>query len=781
MAKTRKKPTEEEKKKKRREQKKLSMRKAREKLKKNPIALEEKRRKDREYYYRQKSQGKIKKIQDLAEREQRHLRNKWAKDAKLRRDRLKAQKQALLSIDQKTPPSSPAPSSVSSLRSRSESGRAVAEKNKRRLKNENLLLKSQLKVLANKLAKYKMRCNRLRKEKKHKQTKKTTRKKENKDVASAVREFLLSDDSSRSTAGKKETITRFKQKKQIRLLNESLINLHKKFVTQTNLKISYKTFCRYRPFWVLNPKVAARETCLCAIHTNMELLVKSLKNSHVINENSPMAVSKSICCEEMTEKCLERTCLACRFKKIAFNQFTPNDTAKYERWVTKKVMHTIKGQEKLCQKTIKEVVVTSKQQLAKHLTNSIGRFMKHVCITFHQFNVVKDIKTNMSSSEGLLHIDFSENYNCKYSSEIQSAHFGGSKGQLSLHTVVFYYVDENTEEKRIIAKSFCTVSDILNHGPIYICAHLTPIIAKMKTLVPTLKRLHILSDGPSTQYKNKTMFHLIAAYLSKETQASSILWHYSASGHGKGAPDGVGGCLKRTADKHVAKGNDVNNIDTFIECVHQDCKGIDVIKIDDAAAKEIERLIQNCKICPFYGTMQVHQVTWDKREPKILQFRRLSCTTCAPGAACVHYNLGHITLDLNSRNEIPAPSPTSSSIPSPLLSIESPLLSSNWSPIVSQLLEPRDNQTSRTMSSPSIFEPQINESEEPTCSKTLRGIQSQKRIRYTDVYSDISTSPPLTRAETPKNTVRTKKSRDNWKQSFFDSSDDEEMWSNKKT
>lgn len=177
MAKTRKKPTEEEKKKKRREQKKLSMRKAREKLKKNPIALEEKRRKDREYYYRQKSQGKIKKIQDLAEREQRHLRNKWAKDAKLRRDRLKAQKQALLSIDQKTPPSSPAPSSVSSLRSRSESGRAVAEKNKRRLKNENLLLKSQLKVLANKLAKYKMRCNRLRKEKKHKQTKKNNKKK----------------------------------------------------------------------------------------------------------------------------------------------------------------------------------------------------------------------------------------------------------------------------------------------------------------------------------------------------------------------------------------------------------------------------------------------------------------------------------------------------------------------------------------------------------------------------------------------------------------------------
>ena len=42
-------------------------------------------------------------------------------------------------------------------------------------------------------------------------------------------------------------------------------------------------------------------------------------------------------------------------------------------------------------------------------------------------------------------IDFSENYYCKYSAEIQSVHFGASKKQISLHTGVFFYFDSDSE------------------------------------------------------------------------------------------------------------------------------------------------------------------------------------------------------------------------------------------------------------------------------------------------------------------------------------------------
>lgn len=36
-------------------------------------------------------------------------------------------------------------------------------------------------------------------------------------------------------------------------------------------------------------------------------------------------------------------------------------------------------------------------------------------------------------------------------------------------------------------------------------------------------------------------------------------WHYTESGQGKRAPDGVGGFLKRIADSLVGRGKDLNN------------------------------------------------------------------------------------------------------------------------------------------------------------------------------------------------------------------------------
>jgi hypothetical protein len=44
---------------------------------------------------------------------------------------------------------------------------------------------------------------------------------------------------------------------------------------------------------------------------------------------------------------------------------------------------------------------------------------------------------------------------------------------------------------------------------------------------------------------------------------------YSESGHGKGAPDGVGGCLKRYAETQVALGRDICDFKSFAECLQK--------------------------------------------------------------------------------------------------------------------------------------------------------------------------------------------------------------------
>lgn len=92
---------------------------------------------------------------------------------------------------------------------------------------------------------------------------------------------------------------------------------------------------------------------------------------------------------------------------------------------------------------------------------------------------------------------------------------------------------------------------------------------------------------------------------------------------------------------------DVHTLDAFMKCVLQNCKGIEVIKVDETHVEYIESKIKNRNITPFRGTIKVHQVTWSHRKPwMMLQFRRLSCIKCSQENTCIHYGLGSKKLDI---------------------------------------------------------------------------------------------------------------------------------------
>lgn len=79
-------------------------------------------------------------------------------------------------------------------------------------------------------------------------------------------------------------------------------------------------------------------------------------------------------------------------------------------------------------------------------------------------------------------------------------------------------------------------------------------------------------------------------------------WNYSETGHGKGAPDGVGGVLKRTADHIVARGNDIPNIDSLVRHLQDHCPGVilEVVKVSGILEKDM--LIPS-HLKEFRGTM----------------------------------------------------------------------------------------------------------------------------------------------------------------------------------
>ena len=63
--------------------------------------------------------------------------------------------------------------------------------------------------------------------------------------------------------------------------------------------------------------------------------------------------------------------------------------------------------------------------------------------------------------------------------------------------------------------------------------------------------VHYLTDSPTSQYRNKTVFKILSCH--EENFGVMASWSYMEAGHGKGPCDPIGGVGKRKADQAVSK------------------------------------------------------------------------------------------------------------------------------------------------------------------------------------------------------------------------------------
>lgn len=414
--------------------------------------------------------------------------------------------------------------------------------------------------------------------------------------------FFEEDTNSRVAAGKKEYVKRDGIKKQKRYITDNLKNLHESFLKE-QCQVSYSTFCKYRPYWVVSPD-NNRDTCLCKLHSNIDLLLKALKKANIIKEGSGYDMIKSICCDSYNNICLERTCQRCKNKELNFLEFRNDEKVTYFEWVIEKQKYIDKnGKSNLKTISTKKKFDDYPLKIIQKLDAIQNTYLKHCYNIAVQHSSIKQLKNNLKDNEIIIHIDFSENYFLKYNEEIQSFHFGGSRGQVSLHTGVFYYLDNQTGF--VSNKSFCTLSQNTNHDAGAIWAHLTPILKLIQNLIPNVTTIHFLSDSPSSQYRNKFIFYLITKLKYEVKFLNKVTWNYQEAGHGKGAPDGVGAVVKRTADNFVKYGGDVGSFEAFVEIIKSRVRNIHVEII---STEEIEKNKFPPYVTGFKGTMKVHQV-----------------------------------------------------------------------------------------------------------------------------------------------------------------------------
>lgn len=102
----------------------------------------------------------------------------------------------------------------------------------------------------------------------------------------------------------------------------------------------------------------------------------------------------------------------------------------------------------------------------------------------------------------------------------------------------------------------CSISPVNEHGPGAIWAHLDCILKYCKNNT-NIRKIHIFSDGPTTQYRQKHNFYLFTKRLT-DYEFRQGTWNFFEASHGKGPADGTGS-IKRELDQHVAHGHDIIN------------------------------------------------------------------------------------------------------------------------------------------------------------------------------------------------------------------------------
>nr|CAI5846123.1 unnamed protein product [Callosobruchus analis] len=455
-----------------------------------------------------------------------------------------------------------------------------------------------------------------------------------------IEAFLQEDVHSRICPGKKDYVTKNKVTCQKRFLTNTLKNLFKEYCNKyPDIKVSYTFFCRCKPFWIKFMKVASRDTCQCMTHSNMELIVDCLWQNKVLPYRTSSQIVGSITCENRNVLCLLRKCSNCALYKLKCDEKYDSDkVVSYYQWKNVKQTYFNKRTKnnQTCLKIAKVGDKITISDLFCKFESKLTPFLAHEGRILHQYNTIKTLKQNLAEKEVLIHCDFSENYNLKYSQEVQSYHFGGSRQQISLHTVVVYSRVPGQELK---VQSFCTLSESLEHGPGAIWAHLYPLVKRL--IDNEIKVLHFLSDSPSTQYRNKKMFAFITNQMYDYfPEVQSVTWNYHEAGHGKGAPDGIGGVCKRTADRIVAEGTDVSCFDKLVEVLKANCPGIVFFEVYASEIEKFSDTISKGEILPFRGTMKVRQIK-SVRHSKTLSLRELSCFRCEK--KCVHFHIGSLT------------------------------------------------------------------------------------------------------------------------------------------
>ncbi|CAH0402137.1 unnamed protein product [Chilo suppressalis] len=218
------------------------------------------------------------------------------------------------------------------------------------------------------------------------------------------------------------------ESKQKRVMQDTLLNLHKRFVKETGIKVSYPMFCKLRPFWIIQRRCDDRNTYLCVTHSNFDFILESLYNAKIISTSNYVDFLNQTCCYRFNEQCLSRKCKMCLNKSLHYKEFDDSIPLTYSKWesVRQDIIDPKTKKTRTVTKCVKSILQIKPRDLIMDLESKMQKFFHHELNKVHQYNAMQTKQQCLTEYEAIIHVDFSENYQTKYAEEIQSFHFGGS-------------------------------------------------------------------------------------------------------------------------------------------------------------------------------------------------------------------------------------------------------------------------------------------------------------------------------------------------------------------
>ena len=109
----------------------------------------------------------------------------------------------------------------------------------------------------------------------------------------------------------------------------------------------------------------------------------------------------------------------------------------------------------------------------------------------------------------LIHVDYCENYQCQQQNEIQSAYFGHKSVSLLTERACFRSINYNEVKSFLID----VTTEAFDRSRVASLSCINKIFLHVESLIGNVvKNAHIFSDGMSSQFRSRFVFHFLTKY-----------------------------------------------------------------------------------------------------------------------------------------------------------------------------------------------------------------------------------------------------------------------------